>query len=54
MDDEIVMIMIWGVSIFLCAIIAERKKSHIRFWIAMGIAFGPLALPFLFFAKPLK
>lgn len=31
--------------------IAAKRKADKVFWLAMGIVFGPFALPFVFFAK---
>ena len=31
--------------------IAAKRKANKPFWLAMGILFGPFALPFVFFAK---
>ena len=38
----------------LCGAIAARRKASWVWWSAMGFAFGPLALPFVFAAKPKK
>ena len=37
-------------GMLLCFIAAKRKANK-PFWLAMGILFGPFALPFVFFAK---
>ena len=39
-------------SIFLCHIIANNRGANPVFWGVMGAIFGPLAIPFSFFAKP--
>ena len=39
-------------SIFFCIYIAKSKGADTRFWGIMGLIFGPLAIPFVFFAKP--
>ncbi len=36
----------------LCGVIAARRQARWVYWSVMGFAFGPLALPFVFFAKP--
>ena len=36
----------------LCGYIAARRKARVVYWSIMGFAFGPFALPFVFFAKP--
>jgi hypothetical protein len=38
--------------IFLCYQVALNRNADARFWGFMGFFFGPLALPFLVFAKP--
>jgi ABC-type glycerol-3-phosphate transport system permease component len=35
----------------LCGYVAARRGANRVFWLAMGFAFGPLAIPFVFFAK---
>lgn len=39
-------------SAVLCGFIAARRKARWVWWSVMGFAFGPFALPFVFFAKP--
>ncbi len=34
--------------------IAERRNADKKFWLVMGIVFGPFALPFVFMAKKLR
>ncbi|MBD3670474.1 MAG: hypothetical protein HUJ29_06840 [Gammaproteobacteria bacterium] len=42
------------VSAFICYYLARRKQANYTFWAVMGIAFGPLAIPFAyFFARPM-
>ncbi len=36
---------------FLLGTIAEKRGAKIMFWAIMGAVFGPLAIPFVFFAK---
>ncbi|MFT5637079.1 MAG: hypothetical protein ACI89T_002554 [Cognaticolwellia sp.] len=38
--------------IFVCYSIAKSKGANTRFWAIMGAILGPLAVPFIFFAKP--
>jgi hypothetical protein len=40
------------ISGFICYYIARRRSGNYAFWAAMGIALGPLAIPFSFFARP--
>ena len=34
--------------------IAAQRGSNKTFWLIMGLVFGPLAIPFVFFAKTRK
>jgi len=36
----------------VCGYVAHRRKARWVYWSVMGFAFGPFALPFVFFAKP--
>lgn len=40
------------ICIYLCYQGAVNRKADARFWGFMGLVFGPLALPFVFLAKP--
>ena len=40
------------VSIFICHFIAKRRGLRPVFWGVMGGLFGPLAIPFVYLAKP--
>lgn len=35
-------------------LIAAKRGANTAFWAAMGVIFGPFALPFVFFAQPRK
>lgn len=37
----------------ICHTIAKHRQADARFWGFMGGCFGPLAIPFVFFAKPI-
>lgn len=39
------------VSIVVCYNIAKDRGGNARFWGWMGVFFGPLAIPFVFFCK---
>jgi hypothetical protein len=39
-------------SMFACHAIAKSRGAKPVFWVVMGALFGPLAIPFAFFAKP--
>lgn len=36
----------------VCFYVAKRRGLNTRFWVVMGLVFGPLAIPFVFMAKP--
>tara|TARA_B100000795_G_C22660396_1_gene383852 strand:- start:292 stop:462 length:171 start_codon:yes stop_codon:yes gene_type:complete len=38
-------------SVYLCYIIARDRGADPRFWGWMGLFLGPIALPFVWFAK---
>jgi hypothetical protein len=45
------LILISVVSGALLYFIAAKRNASPAFWLAMGLFFGPFALPFVFFAK---
>ena len=40
------------ISMAACYGIAKSRSADTKFWLVMGILFGPLAVPFAFFSKP--
>ena len=38
-------------SILFVYLIAEKRAENKKFWVIMGLFFGPLAIPFVFFSK---
>jgi hypothetical protein len=36
-------------SAYVCRTIAKERRANVRFWVWMGILFGPLAIPLVFF-----
>lgn len=40
------------VSMVVVYLIAEKRGADTLFWVVMGLFFGPLAIPFVFFSKP--
>jgi len=54
MPLSIALILATLVSAYVCYTIARERRANARFWIWMGILFGPLAIPFVFFSKPKK
>jgi len=51
MGLSIALLMFYALSIYLCYSIAKSKKANVTLWVTMGLLFGPVALPFVFFAK---
>lgn len=39
-------------SVILCHFIAKYRRLKPVYWGVMGLAFGPMAIPFVCFAKP--
>ena len=39
-------------SAYVCRTIAKERRANVRFWVWMGILFGPLAIPLVFFSMP--
>jgi hypothetical protein len=39
-------------SIVVCHLVAQKRGASPVFWGVMGGIFGPLAIPFVLFAKP--
>jgi len=52
MNPFVIVIAIYVASIVLCHYIAKRRGAKPVFWGIMGALFGPIAVPFVFFAKP--
>ena len=40
------------ISIIACVYIAKRRQASLRYWALVGALLGPIALPFVLFAKP--
>ena len=43
---------IFIISAVICHLIARNKGANAVFWGVMGAVFGPLVIPYVFFAKP--
>ena len=39
-------------SMAFCYAVARSKSANQVYWAMMGLCFGPLAIPFVFFARP--
>jgi hypothetical protein len=48
----IILLILNVLSVFFCIYLAKSKGASTRFWGIMGLIFGPLAIPFVFFSKP--
>ena len=48
----LVLIIINLISIPFCYYVAKNRKAKIQFWILVSLISGPLAIPFVFFSKP--
>ena len=46
-----VLIIITLMSILFLYIVAGKRRATQKFWVIMGLIFGPLAIPFVFFSK---
>lgn len=42
----------FGISLWVCHTVAKKRGLNLRFWHVMALMFGPLAIPFVFLAKP--
>ena len=40
------------ISMILCFFVAKQRKAKIRYWLLVSLLVGPLAIPFVFFSKP--
>jgi hypothetical protein len=38
-------------SAYVCYTVANERHADTRFWLWMGILFGPLAIPLVFFSR---
>lgn len=47
-----VLITINLISVLICYFIAKRRKAKVVFWVLVSLILGPLAVPFVFLAKP--
>jgi hypothetical protein len=41
-------------SAIICHLVAKNRGANPVFWGVMGLVFGPLAIPFVFFSKNKK
>lgn len=38
----------------ICHAIAKHRQADVRFWGYIGLFFGPQAIPFVFFSRPIQ
>ena len=54
MASYYLLILVTLLGVAACGYIAKRRGANVRFWIICGLLFGPFALPFVLFARPMK
>lgn len=47
-----IVLAVTAASVIICHAVAQRRGLKPVFWGIMGLAFGPLAIPFVCFVKP--
>jgi len=47
-----ILIIVNLVSIIFCYVIAKYRKAKVIYWVLAALLVGPLAIPFVFLAKP--
>ncbi|WP_440875192.1 hypothetical protein [Thalassotalea sp. PLHSN55] len=50
----VVLIVLNILSIFVCFYLAKLRHARRYYWALLGALLGPLAIPFVFFAKPVS
>jgi len=40
-----------AISTAICYSVAKKRKANVARWVVLGTLLGPLAIPFVFFAK---
>jgi hypothetical protein len=48
----VVLLIINLISMILCFFVAKHRKAKILYWLFASLLVGPLAIPFVFFSKP--
>ena len=48
----VILLIIHLISMILCFIVARQRKAKILYWLLVSFLFGSLAIPFVFFSKP--
>ena len=48
----VIILIINLMSMILCFFVAKHRKAKIQYWLLVSLLVGPLAIPFVFFSKP--
>ena len=48
----VILLVINLISMILCYFIAKSRNTKILYWVVVAFLVGPLAIPFVFFSKP--
>lgn len=52
MNPGIALLLLTLVSTVVCYFVAKQRGAKTSYWVALGVILGPLAIPFVFMAKP--
>jgi hypothetical protein len=52
MNPIYAVLLIFIICTGICYSVAKKRNAKVSFWVVMGALFGPLAIPFVFFSKP--
>jgi len=52
MNPSIVILLLILASTVVCYFVAKQRGAKVSYWVALGVVLGPLAIPFVFMAKP--
>lgn len=53
MNPIYAVLLIFMICTGICYSVAKKRNAKVSFWVVMGVLFGPLAIPFVFFSKPI-
>ena len=49
-----ILIALTVLSMSICYVVASKRAADTTFWLLMGAIIGPLAVPLVFFSKPVS
>lgn len=52
MPTPIALLLFVSLCTGICYFVAKHRKANVPFWVVLGATLGPLAIPFVFFARP--